>query len=534
MNSIIQCLSHTRPLTEYFLGGTWRKNGHLNPDNPLGFGGKIAEEWAKLLKELWHGQDGRRAHDPRNFKLAVGKLAKGRFSGFQQHDSQEMLIFLLDGLHEDVNLVKKKPYVENRDSDGTEQDLLVAHQMWDDYCKRNKSIVVDKMTGQYKSQLTCPECNRVSVTFDPYQYVTLSLPSTRRRAITVTVVRHPSRHQPGDPNSSIVLRHLVSVEPRDRCSAIKAQIEHELGLSAEDLNLLDVYEHGVFGIFNDNMSVSKIRPTDEVVCYESHRHGKDRSGENGFAHVVVLHHVPKGASPSGTSGRNGRAFMWGVPLCMSFACGSATGQSLKDMIIGSLYDIGMARRKTHGKKGERLGKSVKIVLTECDRSGKLVGRKGFSLDLDDDEAVDDDGGSIARTPGLIERHLGCKQNSIIFVCLVWDTSLQEQLLGMPSGVPERHLLRISKLPAAGAKTSNAGITDAEKKQKNPDIHECLREFSKAETLDRDNLWYCSNCKEHVQATKTMQLMHVPEILVLHLKRFEWNNVFFSEKVSGRI
>lgn len=41
-----------------------------------------------------------------------------RFNGFQQQDSQELLAFLLDGLHEDLNRVHDKPYVELKDSDG--------------------------------------------------------------------------------------------------------------------------------------------------------------------------------------------------------------------------------------------------------------------------------------------------------------------------------------------------------------------------------------------------------------------------------
>lgn len=35
-----------------------------------------------------------------------------RFSGHHQQDSQELLTFLLDGLHEDLNLVQEKPYVD--------------------------------------------------------------------------------------------------------------------------------------------------------------------------------------------------------------------------------------------------------------------------------------------------------------------------------------------------------------------------------------------------------------------------------------
>ena len=35
-----------------------------------------------------------------------------QFVGYEQHDSQELLMFLLRGLHEDLNLVREKPYVD--------------------------------------------------------------------------------------------------------------------------------------------------------------------------------------------------------------------------------------------------------------------------------------------------------------------------------------------------------------------------------------------------------------------------------------
>ena len=41
----------------------------------------------------------------------IGKHAP-QFVGYAQHDSQELLAFLLDGLHEDLNQVKVKPYVD--------------------------------------------------------------------------------------------------------------------------------------------------------------------------------------------------------------------------------------------------------------------------------------------------------------------------------------------------------------------------------------------------------------------------------------
>lgn len=41
-----------------------------------------------------------------------------QFTGYAQHDAQEFMAFLLDGLHEDLNRIQNKPYTETVDSDG--------------------------------------------------------------------------------------------------------------------------------------------------------------------------------------------------------------------------------------------------------------------------------------------------------------------------------------------------------------------------------------------------------------------------------
>ena len=69
------------------------------------------------------------------------------FSGFQQQDSQELLAFLLDGLHEDLNRVVNKPYDELKDSDGRPDDV-VAQEAWENHVRRNKSVIVDLFHGK--------------------------------------------------------------------------------------------------------------------------------------------------------------------------------------------------------------------------------------------------------------------------------------------------------------------------------------------------------------------------------------------------
>lgn len=55
---------------------------------------------------------------------------------------QELLAFLLDGLHEDLNRVKRKPYIESKDTPG-QPDEDVADEYWANHLARNDSIIVD-------------------------------------------------------------------------------------------------------------------------------------------------------------------------------------------------------------------------------------------------------------------------------------------------------------------------------------------------------------------------------------------------------
>lgn len=83
------------------------------------------------------------------------------FVGYQQHDSQEFLSFLLDGLHEDLNRVLEKPYMEIPDFDDMLSDKEVATCFWNYHKARNNSYLVDLFQGQFKSRLICDECKKV-------------------------------------------------------------------------------------------------------------------------------------------------------------------------------------------------------------------------------------------------------------------------------------------------------------------------------------------------------------------------------------
>jgi ubiquitin carboxyl-terminal hydrolase 4/11/15 len=57
------------------------------------------------------------------------------------------------------------------------------------------------------------------------------------------------------------------------------------------------------------------------------------------------------------------------------------------------------------------------------------------------------------------------------------------------------------------------------------LDECFTETSRSEVLSEDNAWYCNRCKELRRATKTLEIWTVPDILIIHLKRFSGHRTF---------
>ena len=73
MNSILQCLSHTPILRQYFTSRSYLND--INAEAPCGHGGKLAQVFANLINDLWNPERKQRsAVAPKDFKRVLGKL----------------------------------------------------------------------------------------------------------------------------------------------------------------------------------------------------------------------------------------------------------------------------------------------------------------------------------------------------------------------------------------------------------------------------------------------------------------------------
>lgn len=200
LNAALQALAHAPLLAPFFLQGRFVRD--LNAANPRGTGGVLATAFAELLQAL-HPADsvccttdganasaassGVAALSPEAFYAAVCRIFPliGEQRGAQQ-DAHEVLSFIFDALHEDLNRTRETvPYEERKDL--IEEDVSCkgeerfAAEAWHDHLRRHRSVLVDLCQGQLRSQVRCCECGCASVTFDPFLFLSLPLPAELHR-----------------------------------------------------------------------------------------------------------------------------------------------------------------------------------------------------------------------------------------------------------------------------------------------------------------------------------------------------------------
>ncbi|XP_041744119.1 ubiquitin carboxyl-terminal hydrolase 4-like [Coregonus clupeaformis] len=555
MNSALQCLSNASPLTEYFLDDQYE--AEINRENPLGMRGEIAEAYADLVKQMWLSRSSYVA--PRTFKTQVGRFAP-QFSGYQQQDSQELLAFLMDGLHEDLNRVKKKPYLALQDAGGR-KDEIVAKEAWTNHRLRNDSIIVDIFHGLFKSTLVCPECAKVSVTFDPFCYLTLPLPMKKDRTMEVFLVRIDPQSRP--TQYRVVVPKLGSVT--DLCSALSRLS----GIPAENMVVADVYNHRFHKIYRRDDGLNQIMEKDDIFVYEvaeedgesmnlpvyfRERHSKHTGGSTGtmlfgqpllitvprqnlaidMLYEKVLERIGRYVTRSQSSTGEGRASASASASsasCSQAAECSATSSNHNTAVSGSGSPLSDGASCSSSNSSNHSGTSNGNGVCEGEEEAmdQQVSPEPENGQSEEEETSDLENGPkikpCSSTPAklfsfsMVNSYgtanispLPCdgnvlKLNTHSTVAIDWDSDSKKVCYDDQE---------------AEAYEKHESMLQAPKKKATVALRECIDLFTTMETLGEHDPWYCPTCKKHQQATKKFDLWSLPRILVVHLKRFSYN------------
>ncbi|GAB2280869.1 ubiquitin-specific protease [Dionaea muscipula] len=495
MNSAIQCLVHTPEFAKYFQDAYHRE---INWQNPLGMVGELALAFGELLRKLW--APGRTPIAPRQFKAKLARFAP-QFSGYNQHDSQELLAFLLDGLHEDLNRVKHKPYMKSRDADGR-ADEEVADEYWANHIARNDSIIVDVCQGQYKSTLVCPVCNKVSVTFDPFMYLSLPLQSTITRSITVTIF---SSDGSAPPNIC-----TVTLPKQGRCRDLLQALAAACSLKFhEKLLLADIRNHLILRFLEDPFaSLSSIKDDDHLVAYKISNH---------VGETLLLQLIHRSEEEETLNGKSIRGWKpYGTPLVLPMPWSDVLTRRDIQLMVRKMLSP-MLRNKFVGK-GDVSGNGSSATADPSDVKSEICIDSNVHEDkkhLETDalgklplQLVDDNNACIDLS---IEEEKAIEVSSSstsVIVFINWSKKLQQKY----NVHYLEHLPEVCKNGSVSKKARSEPLS----------LYACLESFLREEPLVPEDMWFCPQCKERRQASKKLDLWRLPEVLVIHLKRFSYS------------
>ena len=149
---------------------------------------------------------------PRKLKNIIAHFCP-KFSGFSQHDSEELLYGLFDRLNDEtktnikinkmtvscdiLNYYEKKKYLlqsinecdedfENKEqliqvlnkliSENYNSEIIIkSKEFWKSYLKNNNSIITQIFTGLFCSKIRCNNCNNCNINFEPFNILEVQL-----------------------------------------------------------------------------------------------------------------------------------------------------------------------------------------------------------------------------------------------------------------------------------------------------------------------------------------------------------------------
>ncbi|KAK9696974.1 hypothetical protein RND81_08G007400 [Saponaria officinalis] len=495
MNSAIQCLVHTPEFANYFREDY---RGEINWQNPMGMVGELALAFGELLRKLW--APGRTPIAPRPFKAKLSRFAS-QFSGYNQHDSQELLAFLLDGLHEDLNRVKDKPYVQSKDADGR-PDEEVADEYWANHKARNDSIIVDVCQGQYKSTLVCPVCAKISVTFDPFMYLSLPLQSTATRTLTVTIFSSDGSQL---PNVCV-----VTVPKQGRCRDLIQALSAACSLKFnEKLLLAEIQNHLIHRFLEDPLtSLSSIKDDDHLAAYKIPMQAK------GIIFLQLIHRREENATASAQNSKGWKPY--GTPLVSPISCKDVTTRGdVQSMVRTMLSPLFKADRKEQNdlavddiSSAVPLSSNSRKGIEDVSASSNEKNVETFSPQKLPLQLVDENNVCIDLTVGEEKPVKISSSSKSLLVFINWSKELLKNY-------DTSYLENLPEVCKNGPPTKKARTEPLS-------LYSCLEAFLREEPLVSEPDMKCPQCEERRQASKKLDLWRLPEVLVIHLKRFSYN------------
>ena len=170
LNSTIQCLAHTAPLTEYIFSKKYIKD--INNSNKET---RFLDQYVKTLIYMWNNP---KPAYPRTVKDLLAFFAN-EFEGNKQCDAHESIIKIIDLLHESLSYeasIKTINLDAIKHPSEVDKMMIASFDAVRKHFKKSYSELVKIFYGQFHSIISCKNCDNKSITYDPFNCIEIEIP----------------------------------------------------------------------------------------------------------------------------------------------------------------------------------------------------------------------------------------------------------------------------------------------------------------------------------------------------------------------
>lgn len=499
LNSILQAIVSIPAIGRYFSDDAYLKD--INTENFLGHKGEVARAFATIVRQLL--TPGAPSFKPKAFMDVLRRVWHILQDEYQQHDAQELMQFLLDAVHEDLNRVKDRKSVPPFEEKEGETDDAAAKRFWEHHNTLNDSEMVRLFQGLLKNKVECKSCGKVSFKFDPFMYFTVELPEERVqvevRSTSVTGKRtvYPPQGMAKEARFEDVLKRLD----------LKDGIVCTLGEGGTMIKTVPKKNDRLSSMLTYAQSQGPV----ELASFDVERD----------CAYLALHH--EAAMPGRVGARPAK---FGYPLILSVPPGMYTRNELYRVVLDKLKACGVVSAAVDSSSDP-----PPFVVRPFDNKPRGPNSPVSPDESDDKKRAAEEAEQVGTVPPASEEPFASLQpTKFLRIALDWRPDAKDSVyldkgfpdsdcdnedgingtLGAGSPAKAGSLLRTTSPTRFGPRsaTNPPPIT----------LEDCMHAFCAPEDLDND--WTCEKCKGKV-GRKTLSLHSVPEIFIVALKRFRW-------------
>ena len=170
MNATLQCLSNTDELTKYFLN---KFKYDASDNNKV-----ISNAYYNVIKNLWNRDNNNKSFSPNEFKEKISK-ENPLFAGIVANDSKDLINFLLERLHNELNNIKKENNHNYMTYEFNSNDVLdeqkILNKFINEFKEKYNSVISNLFYGLLETKSQCQKCNQVKYNFQLYSFIEFPL-----------------------------------------------------------------------------------------------------------------------------------------------------------------------------------------------------------------------------------------------------------------------------------------------------------------------------------------------------------------------